>query len=77
LPGLRLIAQQPFAALRHEVRTVVVLSGTFYFASGEEWDESKFTAYPGRNNMAALVRALEDDGVEFIPAPRRRGRGLG
>jgi quercetin dioxygenase-like cupin family protein len=29
-----------------EVRTVVVLSGTFYFASGEEWDESKFKAYP-------------------------------
>ena len=29
-----------------EVRTVVVLSGTFYFASGEKWDESKFKAYP-------------------------------
>jgi len=29
-----------------EVRTVAVLSGTFYFASGEKWDESKFTAYP-------------------------------
>jgi quercetin dioxygenase-like cupin family protein len=27
-------------------RTVVVLSGTFYFASGEVWDESKFKAYP-------------------------------
>src|SRR4029450_5520042 len=29
-----------------EVRTVVVLSGTLYFASGEKWDESKFKAYP-------------------------------
>jgi quercetin dioxygenase-like cupin family protein len=27
-------------------RTVVVLSGTFYFGSGEVWDESKFKAYP-------------------------------
>jgi quercetin dioxygenase-like cupin family protein len=29
-----------------EVRTVVVLSGTFYFGSGDKWDESKFKAYP-------------------------------
>ena len=29
-----------------EVRTVAVLSGTFYFGSGEAWDESKFKAYP-------------------------------
>jgi quercetin dioxygenase-like cupin family protein len=29
-----------------EVRTVVILSGTFYFGSGEKWDESKFKAYP-------------------------------
>jgi hypothetical protein len=29
-----------------EVRTVAVLSGTFYFGRGETWDESKFTAYP-------------------------------
>jgi len=29
-----------------EVRTVAVLSGTFYFAKGETWDESKFKAYP-------------------------------
>jgi len=27
-------------------RTVVVLSGTFYFGAGEVWDESKFKAYP-------------------------------
>jgi quercetin dioxygenase-like cupin family protein len=29
-----------------EVRTVAVLSGTFYFASGDKWDESKLKAYP-------------------------------
>jgi quercetin dioxygenase-like cupin family protein len=29
-----------------EVRTVVVLSGTFYFGSGDKWDESKLKAYP-------------------------------
>ena len=29
-----------------EVRTVVVLSGTLYFGSGETWDESKVKAYP-------------------------------
>jgi len=29
-----------------ELRTVAVLSGTLYFASGEKWDESKFKAYP-------------------------------
>lgn len=27
-------------------RTAVVLSGTFYYGLGEEWDESKLTAYP-------------------------------
>jgi quercetin dioxygenase-like cupin family protein len=29
-----------------EVRTAVVLSGTLYFGTGEEWDESKIKAYP-------------------------------
>jgi uncharacterized RmlC-like cupin family protein len=29
-----------------EARTVLVLSGTFYFAVGEQWDESKLVAYP-------------------------------
>ena len=28
------------------VRTVLVLSGTFYFAIGEQWDESQLEAYP-------------------------------
>jgi quercetin dioxygenase-like cupin family protein len=29
-----------------EVRTVAVLSGTFYFGTGEKWDESKMKPYP-------------------------------
>src|SRR5438552_1669766 len=29
-----------------EVRTVVVLSGTLYFGSGDKWDENKLKAYP-------------------------------
>jgi quercetin dioxygenase-like cupin family protein len=28
------------------VRTVLVMSGTLYFAIGEQWDESKLKAYP-------------------------------
>src|SRR5256885_141065 len=28
------------------VRTVLVMSGTFYFAVGEQWDESKLKPYP-------------------------------
>jgi quercetin dioxygenase-like cupin family protein len=28
------------------MRTVLVLSGTFYFAVGEQWDESQLKAYP-------------------------------
>jgi quercetin dioxygenase-like cupin family protein len=29
-----------------EVRTATVLSGTYYFAVGERWDESKLRPYP-------------------------------
>ena len=29
-----------------ETRTAVVLSGTLYYANGDQWDESKFKAYP-------------------------------
>ena len=29
-----------------EWRTVVVLSGTYYFAVGEQWDETKLKPYP-------------------------------
>ena len=28
------------------VRTVLVITGTFYFAVGEQWDEGKLKAYP-------------------------------
>jgi hypothetical protein len=28
------------------VRTVLIVSGTFYFAVGEQWDESKLKAFP-------------------------------
>ena len=39
-----------------EVRTVVVLSGTFYFGSGDKWDESKFNAYPAVTSTLNLQR---------------------
>ena len=29
-----------------EVRTVVVLSGTLYYSTGEQWDENKLKAFP-------------------------------
>jgi quercetin dioxygenase-like cupin family protein len=42
LPGMRVMPHwHPDA-----VRTVLVMSGTFYFAVGEQWDESKLKAYP-------------------------------
>ena len=40
-----------------EVRTVTVLSGTFYFARGEKWDESKFKAYPAGTFYSEPPRA--------------------
>ena len=40
-----------------EARTVAVLSGTFYFASGETWDESKFKAYPAGTFYSEPPRA--------------------
>ncbi len=40
-----------------EARTVVVLSGTLYFAYGENWDESKMTAYPAGTFFAEPPRA--------------------
>lgn len=42
LPGMKVMPHwHPDA-----VRTVLVLSGTLYFAVGEQWDESKLKAYP-------------------------------
>jgi quercetin dioxygenase-like cupin family protein len=40
-----------------EVRTVVVLSGTLYFGSGDKWDESKFKAYPAGTFYSEPPRA--------------------
>jgi quercetin dioxygenase-like cupin family protein len=40
-----------------EVRTVVVLSGTFYFGGGDKWDESKFKAYPAGTFYSEPSRA--------------------
>ena len=40
-----------------EVRTVIVLSGTLYFASGEKWDESKFKAYPASSQYSEPSKA--------------------
>jgi len=41
LPGMKVCPIAP-----DTVRTVCVMSGTFYFAVGEQWDESKLVAYP-------------------------------
>ena len=34
-----------------EVRKVAVLSGTFYFGSGDTWDESKFKVHSTPNPL--------------------------
>jgi quercetin dioxygenase-like cupin family protein len=40
-----------------EARTVAVLSGTFYFGSGEAWDETKMKAYPAGTFYSEPPRA--------------------
>jgi quercetin dioxygenase-like cupin family protein len=35
-----------------EAHTVTVLSGTWYYAVGEQWDEAKLTAYPAGSFLA-------------------------
>lgn len=51
-PGLYVVrAKFPagFKVMPHfhpDERTIVVLSGTFYFGYGEQWDESKMKAFP-------------------------------
>jgi quercetin dioxygenase-like cupin family protein len=40
-----------------EVRTIVVLSGTLYFAFGSKWDESKFKAFPAGSFFAEPSKA--------------------
>jgi quercetin dioxygenase-like cupin family protein len=51
-PGLYVVRVKfapGFKVLPHfhpDERTVVVLSGTFYFGLGEQWEEGKMKAYP-------------------------------
>ena len=52
-----------------EVRTVVVLSGTFLHGYGEQWDESKLKTHPPRH---VLLRTPE--GPSFRVGKGRRGR---
>jgi len=40
-----------------EVRTVVILSGTLYFAYGDKWDESKLKAFPTGSFFAEPPKA--------------------
>ena len=39
-----------------QAHTVTVLSGTLYYAVGEQWDEAKFTAYPAGSFIAELPK---------------------
>lgn len=39
------------------VRTVLVMSGTFYFAVGEQWDESKLKVYPAGTLYSESARS--------------------
>lgn len=39
-----------------EAHTVTVLSGTLYYAVGEQWDEAKFTAYPAGSFLAEIPK---------------------
>ena len=53
-----------------EVRTVAILSGTFYFDSGDKWDESKFKAYPAgtfesRARKSAALHVGEGRGGDY------------
>ena len=41
------------------VRTVLVMSGTFYFAVGEQWDESKLKAYPAGTLYSEPAKARQ------------------
>jgi quercetin dioxygenase-like cupin family protein len=54
----------------NEARTVVVLSGTLYFAFGEKFDESKLKALPAGSfftepKNAAHFAMTKEDGVEL------------
>ena len=49
-----------------EVRTVVVLSGTLYFGSGDKWDESKFRETV-RQDIHSPVRMAAVDASSRMP----------
>lgn len=53
-----------------EWRTAVVLSGTFYYGIGEQWDETKLTAYPPGTFFAHPARhphfAWAKDGAVIV-----------
>jgi len=52
LPGMKVMSHwHP-----DTVRTVLVLSGTFYFAVGEQWDEIKLVAYPAGTSYSEPPR---------------------
>src|SRR5437660_3259661 len=63
------------------VRTVLVMSGTFYFAVGEQWDESKLKAYPAgtlysepaRSPHYAWAKRSEERRVGKESGPRCNG----
>lgn len=40
-PGIKVLPH-----FHPDERTIIVLSGTFYFGLGEQWDESKMKGYP-------------------------------
>ena len=62
-PGLYVIrAKFPsgFKVMPHfhpDERTIVVLSGTFYFGFGEQWDESKMKAFPPGSFLSEPFKA--------------------
>src|ERR1700694_5263364 len=45
-----------------EVRTVVVLSGTLYFGSGDKWDESKFRPIRPAHSILSLQKLRTSHG---------------
>ena len=55
-----------------ETRMAVVISGTFYYANGDQWDESKFKAYPPGSFLVEPAKishyAMAKDGEVILQA---------
>jgi quercetin dioxygenase-like cupin family protein len=55
-----------------ETRMAIVLSGTFYYANGDQWDESKFKAYPPGSFLIEPAKishyAMAKDGEVILQA---------